>query len=151
MRLAGLAGLLAPLPGAGIVAWPRGGRASGIGAESGAGAMQIELEMEGGLAHMPGLVRPVAIPLDQVPAAEAQEIRDLVAATGFFDLPAQVAAPAARGADRRSFIVTVTEDGRRHTVTVTEPIEDERIRRLVRLIETQARAARRRGAAGQAP
>ncbi len=136
-----------PLPGPGDAH----GQAAGTAARDGAGAMEIEFEMEGGLAHMPGLACPVIIAPDRLPEAEARAIRDQVAAAQFFDRPVQGGAPPGRGADRRSYILTITEGTRRRTLVVAEPIEDETLRCLVRLIEAQARAARRRGAGGQPP
>ena len=38
--------------------------------------MRIEFEMDGGLAYMPGLAKPVTIEVNQLPEAEAREIRD---------------------------------------------------------------------------
>ena len=37
--------------------------------------MQIEFEMDGGLAYMPGLAKPVTIEVDQLPEAEARDPR----------------------------------------------------------------------------
>jgi hypothetical protein len=149
--LAGFAGLLAPVACNGGAVRPGGGEDTRNEASMGAEAMRIEIEMDGGLAYMPGLARPVTIPLDQVPEAEAREIRELVVSTHFFELPARAGAPLTRGADRRSYTLTITEGTRCHVVTVTEPIEDEALRRLVRLVEAQARGARRRAATGQPP
>jgi hypothetical protein len=125
--------------------------AGNIAATNGAELMQIEIEMDTGLAYMPGLAKPVTIEVDQLPEQEAQQLRGLVAAARFFDQPAQLAPATTRGADLRSFTITVTEGTQRHTVTVKEPIEDEPIRRLVRHLETQVRAARRRGVGSQTP
>jgi hypothetical protein len=113
--------------------------------------MRIEFEMDGGLAYMPGLAKPVTIEVDQLPEAEAREIRDLVAATRFFERPQQTDTPPARGADRRNYTITITQGTERHQLKVMDPVEDEELRRLVRLIEAQARTARRRGAARQSP
>jgi Emfourin len=114
--------------------------------------MRIEFEMDGGLAYIPGLARPVTIELDKMPEPEAREIRDLIVATRFFDRPAR-AGDSTRppGADQRSYTVTVTSGAERHQLTLTEPIGDEELRRLVRLLEIQARKVRRLGMPGQSP
>jgi len=112
--------------------------------------MRIEFEMDGGLAYMPGLAKPVTIEVDQLPEVEAREIRDLVATARFFERPQPTDTPA-RGADRRSYTITITQGAERHRLRVTDPIQDEELRKLVRLIEAQARTARRRRPAGQSP
>src|SRR3954471_4644705 len=132
--LVGLASLSEPLPCSGDAAWPVRGQVIGIEARNGAEAMRIEFEMDGGLAYMPGLAKPVTIEVDQLPEAEAREIRDLVAAARFFERPPQTDT-LARGADRRSYTITITQGAERHQLRVTDPIQDEELRRLVRLIE----------------
>ena len=113
--------------------------------------MRIEFELDGGLAYMPGLAAPALIDVDQLPAAEVREIREVVAAARFFSRPAPAPASSRAGADRRSYTITITDDGERRKMTVTEPIEDEPLRRLVRAIEEQARAARRWATGRQTP
>ena len=149
--LIGVASLSEPLPCSGDAAWLVRSQVTAVEARNGAAAMQIEFEMDGGLAYMPGLAKPVTIEVDQLPEAEAREIRDQVAAARFFERPQQTEAPPARGADRRSYIITITQGTERHQLMVTDPIQDEELGKLIRLIEVQARTARRRGAAGQSP
>jgi hypothetical protein len=85
------------------------GRFGGVG-------MEIQFEKSGGYA---GIRRPATtIPVNSLPAAEAAEWRRLVEDADFFNLPERL--PAAPGADRFQYQVTVDMDGGRHSVQVTE-------------------------------
>ncbi len=49
--------------------------------------MRIEFTLEGGIAYFPALSKPVAIEVDRLETAAAQELKRLVEAAHFFDLP----------------------------------------------------------------
>ena len=105
--------------------------------------MRVEFATSGGIAYFPGLARPVGIEADQLPEADARKLDDLVAASRFFDQPAQVEGSKASGAaDYRQYTITIDQGPRHHTLTITEPIEDPDLRQLVRFLEAQAKASR---------
>ena len=107
--------------------------------------MHVLFATSGGIAYFPGLARPVTIEADQLPSEDASELDGLVTDSGFFDRPARVECEAAPGtADCRHYTITIEKAGRSHTLTVSEPIEDPCIRRLVRFLEAQVKAARAR-------
>ncbi len=54
--------------------------------------MRVIFQSEGGIAHFPGLSRPVTIDGDQLPEPAAAELRQLIEAARLFDQPAQVGA-----------------------------------------------------------
>ena len=58
--------------------------------------MRVIFQSEGGIAHFPGLSRPVTIDGDQLPEQAAVELRALIEAARLFDQPAQVGSPGAR-------------------------------------------------------
>ena len=49
--------------------------------------MRIDFTQGGGLAYFPGLNKPVTIEVDRLDASEAEELKRLVEAAHFFDLP----------------------------------------------------------------
>ena len=109
--------------------------------------MRIQFQMEGGLAYLPGLSKPVTIDTDAVPTGEAAELTQLVRSVGFFDLPSVVGAARSGAADYRRYTITVEEDERRHTVHLTEPIADPALQGLVRTLQSMARSQRAPGPA----
>jgi hypothetical protein len=123
-----------------LVAWAAGG----YGASEGA-TMRVQFSTEGGIAYFPGLSQPVTIEADQLAHAQAAELRQLVEAAGFFDLPAHVGKPARGAADYHQYTVTIEEGERRHTVRMTEPIDNDNLRRLVAFLRTKANEIRRSG------
>jgi hypothetical protein len=105
--------------------------------------MRVIFQSEGGVAHFPGLSRPVTIEGDQLPEPAAAELRQLIEAARLFDRPAQAGSAARGAADYRQYTITVEADGGRHTVRLAEPIEDPALQRLVRFLQEQAKAQRR--------
>ena len=110
--------------------------------------MQITFSMGGGLAHFPGLSAPVSIKEDDLSASEASEVRKLLQDADFFALPAKHGAPRGGAADHRTYTITVEDGGKKHTVTVTDPVQDECMQRIIALLREKSRQAR---AAGQKP
>jgi hypothetical protein len=107
--------------------------------------MRIEFQTEGGIAHFPGLSRPVAIDGDALAEEEARELARLVEAARFFERPT-VAGAARRGAaDYRQYTITVEEGGRQHTLQLADPVEDPSLQQLLRFLQTKAREMRRGG------
>ena len=74
--------------------------------------MRVIFQSEGGIAHFPGLSRPVTIDGDQLPEPAAAELRQLIETARLFDQPAQVGSPARGAADYRRYTITVEADGR---------------------------------------
>jgi len=106
--------------------------------------MHIQFTTEGGIAHFPGLSKPVAIDSEQLSPEEAAELKRLVEAVHFFDLPAQVGVPAPGAADYRQYTITVEEGGRKHTVRLTDPVKDPDLHNLLSFLRAQAKAQRAR-------
>jgi hypothetical protein len=104
--------------------------------------MRIEFAQAGGIAHFPGLNKPVTVEVDHLQKDEAEELKRLVEAARFFDLPAAVGAPARGAADYQYCILTVEDGGRRHTVRVLVPAEDPALQELIRAVQKHAKAAR---------
>lgn len=105
--------------------------------------MRIEFLTEGGVAQFPGLSRPVTIDSEQLTQREGAELKRLVEAADFFNLPASVGTPARGAADYRQYTLTIEEGARRHTVRATEPVDDTDLRSLLAFVRTQSNQLRR--------
>jgi hypothetical protein len=105
-------------------------------------SMRIHFKMEGGLAYFPGLSRPVTIDSSELPAAEATELQRLVDAAGFFDRPETSAPPPRGAADYQRYTITIEENGRRHTIELTDPVGDPDLQRLLAYLRGKAKALR---------
>ena len=104
--------------------------------------MKIEFKQEGGLAFFPGLSKPVPLDTNNLDKSEAEEIKRLVAAAHFFDLPAAVGEPAKGAADYQHYTLTIEDGERRHTVRVLVPPQDPALRELLQAVHKQVKAAR---------
>jgi hypothetical protein len=104
--------------------------------------MRIDFTQGGGLGYFPGLNKPVTIEVDRLEASEAEELKRLVEAAHFFDLPATIGAPARGAADYQYYVLTVEDSGRRHTVRIFIPVEDVTLQDLLQAVQKQVKAAR---------
>lgn len=110
--------------------------------------MRVQFVTEGGIAHFPGLSKPVVIDSARLSEDKATELRRLVEGAQFFSLPPQANKPQRGAADYFRYTITVEEGERRHTVQVTDPVADSGLRELVAFLRAQAKAQR---AGGEAP
>jgi len=92
-------------------------------------AMHIDLSIDGGLASLPGLRRPVSVDVGALPPASAERLCALVEKARFFQAPQAQAAGS--GADRRTYIVKIDDGERCRTLQLHEPIADAAMRELV--------------------
>jgi hypothetical protein len=94
--------------------------------------MKVSLAIEGGVAHFPGLARPRTVDLDALPTDERAELARLVAAADP-DAAWEDAPPtAARGGDRRVYVISVEDDfGAVTQRRVPEPVQDPALRELI--------------------
>jgi hypothetical protein len=104
--------------------------------------MRIEFSTEGGIAYFPGLSQPVTIDTEDLSQPQGAELKRLVEAAHFFDLPAKVGRPTPGAADYRQYNVTIEAGQRRHTLHATEPIEDANLRRLIAFLSAKANELR---------
>lgn len=109
---------------------------------AGEGRVQIEYARIGGVAYLPGLQKPVVLDVERLPREVRDELKALVEAAHFFDLPATMGTPAKGAADYQHDVLTIEDDGRRHTVKILIPAEDAALRDLIQAIRGHAKAAR---------
>jgi len=94
--------------------------------------MRMQVRIEGGIAHFPGLAQPINLDTDTLPAQDAQEMRNLIVAAHFFALPASIGQPPAHGAaDYRRYIITVDDGTAHHTVQAVDPVTDQHLQDLI--------------------
>jgi len=91
--------------------------------------------MEGGIVHFPGFNRPTDIDSDPPTPKETTDLKHLVEAAGFFSLPSRVGKPAHGAADYRQYTVTIKKGTRRHTIQITEPVDNADLQRLLEGVE----------------
>jgi hypothetical protein len=78
--------------------------------------MRISFKRSGGFA---GLTLAADLDTASLPLNEAHKVQRMVEEAGFFDLPASIPAPA-QGADAFQYVVTVEDEGKRHTVRTND-------------------------------
>lgn len=104
--------------------------------------MQIQFSVDGGFAVFPGLARPVTIDVDSLPVAAATTLRAALAKADFFGRAEPAAAGS--GADTRTNVVTVDDDGRTRTLRIPESDHDPDLAALVGLLDERRRSALKR-------
>ena len=102
-------------------------------------SMRIEMRIEGGIAHFPGLARPHVIDVAALPAKEAEMLRSLVAAALAAPPPGPVAKEAA---DYRTHFVTIEEVGSRRELKITDLDDDPARRALIEALRRLKPTAR---------
>jgi len=113
--------------------------------------MRIKFSQTGGLAYLPGLNKPVTIDDDLLEKDDAEELKRLVQAARFFDLPPAVGAPARGAADYQQYGLTVEDGGRQHTVRILVPVDDAPLQELIRAVQQHVKTARTAGRSTPAP
>ncbi len=97
--------------------------------------MRIQFKTEGGIAYFPGLSQPLTLDSAQLSQSDAAELKRLVDQTQFFDLPKQVGTPPRGAADYYTYTVTIEEDGRSHTVRMTDFVQEPKLKELLNLLK----------------
>lgn len=92
--------------------------------------MKITYQSDGGLAHIPALSGPVVIDTAQIDPQGATQLESLVRKSGFFNLPSR-GGTAPKGADYRTYTITVEDGSRLHTVQLTDPITNVNLQSLL--------------------
>ena len=103
--------------------------------------MRIELAQTGGIAYFPGLNRPVVLDVDHLDGPVAQELKRLVEAADFFNLPPLLGSPRPGAADCQAYRLSIEDGGRRHSVQALVPLQNPALTALVQAIQKQRKAA----------
>jgi hypothetical protein len=113
--------------------------------------MRVTLQTEGGVAHFPGLSKPVTIETNQLSEQDAAELKRLVDAARLSDRPAQLGRAAPGAADYQQYTITVETGDRSQTVRMSDLGDDPDLKRLLRFLQDQAKALRAKARAGGTP
>ena len=100
--------------------------------------LQITFERSGGFA---GMRLSTTVDTASLSEKEAQTLRQLLEEADFFNLPAQMVSRSPQP-DRFQYTVTVEEDGRQHTVTISEEVMPAKLRPLIKWLMDAVRAGR---------
>jgi hypothetical protein len=95
--------------------------------------MRVQFQTSGGIAYFPGLAAPRTIEVDAIAEPQRRELIGLIEDCGFFALPAQMSAPHG-AADHRTYQITIEDEGRSHSVSVSEPVTSPSLARLIDLL-----------------
>jgi environmental stress-induced protein Ves len=101
--------------------------------------MDITFETSGGFAALPGLNRPFTIDTKALDLQRAGELESLVREATFFEKPAVSDTTAKGAADYQTYVITVRDGTRSHTVRLTDPITDPFLERLVSRLRVMVR------------
>ena len=86
--------------------------------------MKIRLEMEGGIAHFPGLARPFTVDTTTLSADEGAHAVAMVTALGERSEKGASRAPAPGAADLRQYTVTIDDGSRTRTLRLSDPLTE---------------------------
>jgi hypothetical protein len=101
--------------------------------------MRIHFDRKGGFANIP---LTTIIDVDQLPQADADRLREIIAAAGFFSLPSQITS-STPAPDRFHYTVTVETPERTHKVSVDESAASPSLRSLIETLSSLARLRER--------
>ncbi|MDZ8187606.1 MAG: hypothetical protein RMX96_22490 [Nostoc sp. ChiSLP02] len=96
--------------------------------------MRISLERTGGFA---GITKRTTADTAELPANEADTLKRLVEAADFFRLPERITSPNPQS-DRFQYKLTLEDNGRQHTVTVSEAALPGTLRPLIEWLQNTA-------------
>ena len=103
--------------------------------------MRIQFKMEGGIAHFPGLARPINLNSLDLPQEEQDDLAEIIALTEFFNLPSKMDSPHSGAADYRRYTIQIEIDQKNHTVSFTDPVISPHCQRLIQyLLQKMTRA-----------
>jgi len=92
--------------------------------------MLIQFERRGGFA---GIRKDTKLNTESIPSKEAQEMLELIDKADFFNLPEKFPAPR-KGADYFQYRLTVENEGKKHTIEVSDPAVPGTLRPLLQFL-----------------
>ena len=101
--------------------------------------MRISFERSGGFA---GITMKTAVDEKDLAPDEAQELRQLVEETDFFNSPGKIMSRSPQP-DRFQYELRLEEKGRQHTVTMTEEAMPAKLKPLVKWLMEKCRQTRK--------
>lgn len=105
--------------------------------------MRITFQVEGGLAHFPGLAKPLTIETADLPAEERIHLEGLIASAGAWNRPEQPV-PARTSQpmrDYRTYTLELADGSRHRRLQFTDPVPPE-LSPLVRALQAEQKRPR---------
>ena len=100
--------------------------------------MRVRFQNSEGLVFLSGPRPAVTIDAGMLGEADRRALEQLVKDARFFELPARV--PSPRGAEDATCHITIEDRGRKHSISVSDPVQGPALRKLVdRLREFEIR------------
>lgn len=97
--------------------------------------MRIRCLRSGGFA---GLRQSFEVNTDSLSPPESRKVQALVESAGFFNLPERILR-SGRGADQFSYIITIEQSGKTHTVEADESVIPPALKPLIRYLTAQGK------------
>lgn len=101
--------------------------------------LRISIERTGGVA---GITIATAVDVKDLSSDEAQKLRQMVEESDFFKLPEKITSRSPQP-DRFQYELKIEDNGRQHTVTVSEEVVPAKLQSLVKWLMEKARQTRR--------
>lgn len=102
--------------------------------------MKISFQSSGGFA---GMHTSVAFDTDSMSSGEAQQLKDLITNSNFFELPPELPKPKRGSADYMGYSITVDSEGRKHTVITNDITMPSKLTPLVRFLQSKTKINRK--------
>jgi hypothetical protein len=111
--------------------------------------VRIQLQTSSGVVFLRRPDPPITVEVDSLEEADRWEFERLVREARFFELPLCV--PAPRGTQARTYQITIEDDDRQHTVSVSDPVTGPALQKLIaRLLELDVARRKKRVTAPRA-
>jgi len=104
--------------------------------------VRIEFSQAGGIVYFPGLNKPIAVEVDQLDVKDAEELKRLVDASRFFDLPTAIGVPTKGMADYQFYTLAISDSDHQHSVRILVPVEDPALLDLIQAVQKHVNTIR---------
>ncbi|MDP9474348.1 MAG: hypothetical protein M3R38_01380 [Actinomycetota bacterium] len=101
--------------------------------------MRVTFKTEGGVAHFPGLARPVQMDTAELTPDEARELEESVRASKLLERDPDDDSSGTAARDARCHTITVEDGKDRRSARVCDPVQDPKIGSLITLLEGHRR------------
>jgi hypothetical protein len=98
--------------------------------------MKVYFESSGGFA---GLHTSIILDTDSINSEDAQQLRDLITNSNFFDLPSESSQPKPGSADYMRYKITVHSDEQIHTVKTNDTTMPSKLSPLIKFLQSRAK------------
>lgn len=105
--------------------------------------MKVYFKPEGGFGYFPGLNKPLELNSEQLPAEEANHLRQLVNEASFFSLPNQpLDSHSSRGADCKQYTIRIEEQDRQHWIQLADTEVNPHLQNLLAYLHKKQKESR---------